>query len=471
MMGGAQVTLLGQFEVSVDGRTVEIKSSKERALLARLALAPGTVVAADRLIDAIWPDERPNDPPRALRYHVWHLRDLLEPNRADRSEGTLVLTRPAGYLLAVDAPAVDAVRLEADWVKARSLADDPRSRRDTLGMLLDAWRPAAFAEAADSLIDAIWPDERPNDPPRALRYHVWHLRDLLEPHRADRSEGTLVLTRSPGYLLAVEASAVDAVRLEADWVKARGLVGDHRSRCDTLGALLNAWRPAAFAEAAERGPLAQAALRLDRLRSTILSDRVAADIALGCDVELVPELEQLVAAHPFDERLRGHLMTALYRAGRQADALAVYAATRALLVEELGVEPGPELRDLEHRILRHDEGLAGNALRNAGAPIPGEDDLRTNLPHPVDSFVGRDNEIAELRRLLGDYRLVTLTGAGGIGKTRLAVETGRMLVDDYAHGVWLAELAPVIDDDLVATVVAETWGLTAAESDVNDLVI
>ena len=168
MMAGAQVTLLGQFEVNVDGRTVEIKSSKERALFARLALAPGTVVAAD------------------------------------------------------------------------------------------------------SLIAAIWPDERPNDPPRALRYHVWHLRDLLEPHRADRSEGTLVLTRSPGYLLAVEASAVDAVRLEADWVKARGLVGDHRSRCDTLGALLNAWRPAAFAEAADRGPLAHAALRLDRLRSTIL---------------------------------------------------------------------------------------------------------------------------------------------------------------------------------------------------------
>jgi len=135
------------------------------------------------------------------------------------------------------------------------------------------------------------------------------------------------------------------------------------------------------------------------------------------------------------------------------------------------VEPGPELRDLEHRILRHDEALAVNALHNAGAPVPRADDLRTNLPHPVDSFVGRDNEIAELSSLLGDYRLVTLTGPGGIGKTRLAVEVGRMLVDDYADGVWLAELAPVIDDDLVATVVAETWGLTAAESDVDDLVI
>ena len=96
-----------------------------------------------------------------------------------------------------------------------------------------------------------------------------------------------------------------------------------------------------------RGPLAEAAVRLDRLRSTVLADRISADIALGRDAELIPELEQLVATHPFDERLRGQLMLALYRAGRQTDALAVFAATRTLLVEELGVEPGPELRDLE----------------------------------------------------------------------------------------------------------------------------
>jgi len=147
-MGRAHVTLLGQFEVSVDGLVVGIRSSNERALLARLALEPGSVVRTDSLIEAIWPEgERPNDPARALRYHVWHLRELLEPHRADRSEGTLVLTRPTGYLLALDARAVDAVRLEADWVKARSLAEDPRSRRDTLGVLLDTWLPTAFAEA------------------------------------------------------------------------------------------------------------------------------------------------------------------------------------------------------------------------------------------------------------------------------------------------------------------------------------
>lgn len=367
--GRAQVTLLGPFEITVDGRPVSIKSSKERALLARLALQPGTVVPTDSLIAAVWSDDiLPDDPSRALRYHVWHLRELLEPDRADRSEGTLILTRPTGYLLALDPESVDAVRLEADWAGLR-LDDDPRRRRDTLAVLLDAWRPACFAGATT------------------------------------------------------------------------------------------------------HGPLAEAAVRFDRLRSTILSDRIAADIALGRDADLVPELEQLVATHPFDERLRGHLMVALYRSGRQADALGVFTATRALLVEELGVEPGPELRDLEQRILRHDDALSSRTKSGEHAVAPRGNEQRTNLPHPVDSFVGRDNEITELHRLLSDYRLVTLTGAGGIGKTRLAVEVGRRLVDAYADGVWLAELVAVVDDELVATVVAEAWGLTASESDVDDVLV
>jgi predicted ATPase/DNA-binding SARP family transcriptional activator len=369
-MTNAQVTLLGRFEVSVDGRIVEIKSSKERALLARLALEPGTVVAADNLIEAIWPEgDRPDDPARALRYHVWHLRDLLEPDRADRSEGTLVLNRPTGYLLEIDPDAVDAVRVEADWDRSRDAGGDLRRRRDTLSLLLDAWRPACFADSST------------------------------------------------------------------------------------------------------HGPLAESAVRLDRLRATILGDRIVTDLALGRDADLVPELEQLVAANPFDERLRGQLMVALYRAGRQADALAVYAATRALLVDELGVEPGPDLRDLEHRILNQDADL-GSAVRPSAVTAPlVQEDVQTNLPYPVDSFVGRDAELAEVHQLLGAHRLVTLTGAGGTGKTRLAIEACRSLVGEHADGVWLAELAPVADDAVVPTVVAEVWGLSATDSSVEDKVI
>lgn len=326
-MSGAQVTLLGQFEVRVDGRPVEIKSAKERALFARLALEPGTVVPAGNLIDAIWPEGTgPNDPARALRYHVWHLRDLLEPDRADRSQGTLVLTRPTGYLLAIDLGAVDAVRLEADWDRGRFVDGDPARRRDTLALLLDAWRPAGFADSST------------------------------------------------------------------------------------------------------RGPLAEAAVRLDRLRSTVLGDRITADIALGRGAELVPELEQLVAANPFDERLRGQLMVALYRAGRQADALSVYAATRDLLVKELGLEPGPELRDLEHRILDQDDDLACLPRPSAIAAPLERQDPQTNLPDPVDSFVeliGRQAELATLAGSLADVtarcRLgsVVVVGDAGIGKTSL----------------------------------------------------
>jgi predicted ATPase/DNA-binding SARP family transcriptional activator len=368
-MGGAQITLLGRFQVSIEGRTVEIKSPKERALLARLALEPGMVVSSDSLIEAIWPaGERPDDPARALRYHIWHLRDLLEPDRADRSDGTLVLTRPTGYMLAIDPIAVDALRLEAEWDSVRTLDGDPRRRRDLLGVILDAWRPACFAESSMP------------------------------------------------------------------------------------------------------GPLAEAAVRLDRLRSTVLADRISADIALGRDTELIPELEQLTANHPFDERARGQLMLALYRAGRQTDALAVFAATRSLLVEELGVEPGPELRELEHRILRHDDDLGAVPPRHhATAPLQGNPN--TNLPHPVDSFVGRDVELAEVHRLLGEHRLVTLTGAGGTGKTRLAIEVCRPLIGEHADGVWLAELAPVTDGAVVPIVVAELWGLAATDSSVEDTVI
>ena len=368
--GGTQIALLGQFEVRVANRSVSIKSPNERALLARLALEPGTAVPPDSLIEAIWPHgKRPDDPARALRYHVWHLRDLLEPDRADRSDGALVLTRPTGYMLAIDPSAVDALRLEAEWNSVRMLEVDLQHRRDLLGLLLDAWRPACFAESSMP------------------------------------------------------------------------------------------------------GPLSEAAIRLDRLRSAVLADRISADIALGRDTELIPELEQLIADHPFDERLRGQLMVVLYRAGRQTDALAVFAATRRLLVEDLGVEPGPELRDLEHRILRHDDDLGVVPLRHRAAAPLQRGHQTTNLPHPVNSFVGRDVELAEVHRLLGEHRLVTLTGAGGTGKTRLAIEACRRLIGEHADGLWLAELAPVADGDVVPTIVAELWGLSATDSSVEDTVI
>ena len=316
-----EVTLLGRFEVVVDGRPVEITSSKERALLTRLALAPGRVVPTDSLIEALWPEgPSPDDPGRALRYRVWHLRNLLEPDRGGRSEGTLVLTRPTGYLLALEPRAVDASRFENEWERTRFLNDDAQERRNALAALLESWHQTSFAEMST------------------------------------------------------------------------------------------------------RGPLADAAARLDRLRLNVIADRISADIALGRGAELVPELEQIIAAHPFDERLRGHHMVALYRSGRQADALAVYTSTRDLLVEELGVEPGPEMRDLERRILGHDRDLVGVKLA-AAAPPHGEVGMSRPRDRLAMELIGRETELDALAESLAEVtaglglRCVVVVGEAGIGKT------------------------------------------------------
>ncbi|MGZ8717449.1 MAG: ATP-binding protein, partial [Gaiellaceae bacterium] len=173
--------------------------------------------------------------------------------------------------------------------------------------------------------------------------------------------------------------------------------------------------------------------------------------------ELVGELELLVTEHPLSERLRGQLMVALYRSGRQADALAAYRAARETLVETLGIEPGAALRGLERAILDQDPGLDATSI------APAIVTPRRSAPHPraPTSFVGRKRELQEILALLndGDVRLLTLTGPGGSGKTRLAVEATAGLGDEFPDGVVLVELAPVGDPDLVAAAIADRLGV------------
>ena len=158
---------------------------------------------------------------------------------------------------------------------------------------------------------------------------------------------------------------------------------------------------------------------------------------LGLHAEVTGELEGLVAEYPLRERLWRLLVLALYRAERQADALAAYRRARDMLAAELGLEPGEELRRLEQAVLRQEV---------PAAALP----ARHNLPAPLTSFLGREQDLARLERLLGEARLVTLTGTGGTGKTRLALETGARVVGRFPDGVWLAELAGIADPGLVA---------------------
>jgi predicted ATPase/DNA-binding SARP family transcriptional activator len=294
--------------------------------------------------------------------------------------------------------------------------------------------------SADWLTEELWHGRPPAGADTSLRVYVSRLRGALE-------EGALV-ARPPGYVLEVGPERIDAAsfeRLLRDGRDAlvRGAAG---LAADRLRAALALWRGRALADVADSGALAAEAQRLDELRLVCREELIDAELALGRHAELVAELEQLVTEQPLREHLWRQLVIALYRSERQADALAAYRRARALLADELGLEPGEELRALERAVLRQEI---------ASAP-PAE--ARHNLPAPVTSFVGREAEIADLERLLREQRLVTLTGAGGAGKTRLALEVARRQVGAWPGGVWLVDLMPVSDPALVPVAVARALG-------------
>jgi DNA-binding SARP family transcriptional activator/ABC-type branched-subunit amino acid transport system substrate-binding protein len=212
-------------------------------------------------------------------------------------------------------------------------------------LLLDAGRVVS----SDSLIEHLWADHPPEDAPTALQQHVSRLRKLLEPH-------DVLETRSPGYLLAIDPAQLDLARFERLRDEGRQLLeeGGPEEAGRTLRSALDLWRGRPLADLAGE-PFARDALpRLEEAQLETLETRIDADLAAGRHAELVGELRRLVAEHPFRERLRAQLMLALYRGGRQSEALEVFADARRTLVGELGLEPGPELQRLQQGILAHD---------------------------------------------------------------------------------------------------------------------
>ena len=240
----------------------------------------------------------------------------------------------------------------------------PRERGLLAALLL---RPGEVV-SADRLIDLLWGEKAPGNASNALQAVVTRLRKALGPH----GKGLLV-TRTPGYVLAVDPDQVDAVRFEGFLARARGLLQhDPATAADLLGQALGLWRGPALQDLASQ-PLAQQEIgRLEELRLAAVEARIEAELTLGRHGEVVGELQALVAAHPLQERLRGQLMLALYRAGRQADALGVYQQTRAVLDEELGLDPAPALQALHHQILRQDPSLAATVptSRERGRALP-----------------------------------------------------------------------------------------------------
>ena len=296
---------------------------------------------------------------------------------------------------------------------------------------------------AERLIDELWVEDPPANAHNALQARVSRLRKALRPG--------VILTEASGYKLAARPQQVDSTRFEQLARQAREALEDGSTGAVALfDQALSLWRGSALQDVAHL-PFARAeAARLDELRLEAVEGRLDALLATGRHSEVVGAAQRLVADHPWRERLRGQLMLALYRSGRQPDALAVFHDARRALVEELGIDPSPDLQRLHERILRQDPALEAPE-RAARA--------RHNLPARLTSFVGWEAERAELAELVAARRLVTVTGSGGAGKTSLAIEACRSLVDRFPDGVILAELAAVNDPALVADAVAQACGL------------
>ncbi|KAB2350908.1 BTAD domain-containing putative transcriptional regulator [Actinomadura rudentiformis] len=320
-------------------------------------------------------------------------------------------------------------------------------------LLADLLTQPGRVASTDRLIDDLWGDRPPRNPLGTLQARVSQLRKAL----ADAEPGgrDLVVSRAPGYLLEVAPDAVDAGRFETLVAQARQ-AGDPRSRAALLADALALWRGPAYADFADDAFARAAIVRLDELRLAALEAHAEARLELGEHSLLTGELAGLVERHPLRERLRAAYMRALYRAGRPSEALATYGELRDRLRDELGLDPGPELAALHQAILEQDPALTPATSVAARAP---------RLPAALSGLIGRAEAVSEVGVLLktgryGGPRLVTLTGPGGVGKTRLAIETAREAGDAFPDGVWLVELTALAPGGRdVAELVAATLGV------------
>lgn len=293
--------------------------------------------------------------------------------------------------------------------------------------------------STDRLIEILWPRRVPRDAAAALQVKVSQLRSALAAAEPDAR--ALVVSGPAGYSLDVPAGAVDAGRFEdmlAD------VAPNPRQRVDTLTTALELWRGPAFGEVTDAEFAEIEIARLDELRLSAVESRAEALLELGKYASLASELAPLVTENPLRERLRAARLWALYRAGRQSEALAEFTDLRARLRTELGVDPSPEIVAVHRAILAQDPLLTPRSATS------------TNLPGQLTELIGRAEAVRDVQTLVGAHRLVTLVGPGGVGKTRLALEVAHSLLPGRPDGAWFVELAGIEDTSAARATIVDT---------------
>lgn len=294
---------------------------------------------------------------------------------------------------------------------------------------------------ADFLVDALWGEAPPGSAAKLIQVYVSQLRRILPA-------GITIATQPGGYVLHLAPEQLDAARFETAVSEGRAALraGNPLLASAVLGRGLALWRGPAYSDVRFRPFAGQAIEELETLRDLALEERLEADLRLGRAPDVLGELRALLAADPTRERIATMAMLAAYRAGAAKDALELFDSHSAALRDELDEEPGPAAVALRERIVQRDPTLDLDRIEATSPP----------LPRPPSDLVGRERELAELRALLGrpGVRLVSLTGAGGSGKSRLALELALLLRAEHANGAGYVELASLTDEDLVLPTLA-----------------
>ena len=322
----------------------------------------------------------------------------------------------------------------------------------------------------DELVTAGWGDRSVAEVTGPLESLIWRLRGVLEPDHRRGAPWSVLVGDHGGYRLVLDPTEADSLRFAqlAEQGDAALATGDAMRAAERYALALDLWRGTPFQAVADQEWALPALARLNELHGQVQEQYADALLRLGENDRALILLEQLMASSPLRERVWQLLMLARYRSGRIEESLAAYGQVRTLLLDELGVEPGEGLRDLHQRILCRDPGLAAApginpAPRNATVQPPGATagPTPTHLPLTMTTLIGRQDELARLARVIEQHRFVTIVGAGGCGKTRLAIETARRALSSSPDGVWFIDLTAAESPSAAVYSIASQLGVAA----------